>query len=347
MWRKYGEEAFEEKFVPPRGPGKPRQMSRDEYERQRRLEFLEAENAYLKKLWDLRIDSPSTRQKVEIIAVLKSDHRLDLLLRAGRVARSTFYYHLGKLDRPDKHAQLKKVIVELFDRSHGRAGYRMIRMLLHRQGWKVSRKLVCKLMRVLGLRARRVVKAYNSYRGTVARIAANVLDRRFYPDVPNQRWVSDVTEFRVGGRKLYLAPVMDLCDRSILSYTIASGAGVDIVTTALERAMTTYQPGQGLIVHSDQGFHYQHRSWTRLIENAQGIQSMSRKGNCWDNAVMENFFGHLKSDVYINERYTHPQDLITAIEDYIAWWNTERPQQGLGQLTPTERRNQAFLGKAA
>ncbi|PSA81828.1 transposase, partial [Corynebacterium diphtheriae] len=135
-------------------------------------------------------------------------------------------------------------------------------------------------------------------------MADNVLGRRFIQDAPNKVWVSDVTEFRVAGTKVYLSPIMDLFDRTILAHTLSTSPNTQLTSRSLADAIAMFSPGKGLIVHTDQGFQYQHASWRNLIESVGGVQSMSRKGNCYDNAVMENFFGHLKSEMYHDVYFT-------------------------------------------
>lgn len=158
--------------------------------------------------------------KVRAVVSLKAQYHLEVLLAVSGLARSTFFYHQARLRDPDRRAELKTAITEEFDRAHGRYGHRRIHCVLTRSGWQVAKKTVLKLMRELGLRCQvRRKKKYNSYRSEVGKIAPNVLDRDFFASAPNQKWVTDVTEFRVGEQKLYLSPVMDLFDRQIISYS--------------------------------------------------------------------------------------------------------------------------------
>lgn len=278
-----------------------------------------------------------------MIVTLKSTHRLDDLLGAAGLARSTFFYHQQRLTMPDRHAQLKQAIIDIFERMNRRFGYRRVHAQLRREGWSVNHKLVYKLMNELGLKSKvRVKKKYNSYKGTVSHIARNVLDRRFTPEKPNAVWASDVTEFRVACTKVYLSPIMDLYDRTIVSYSVSTSPNTAFTAQSLCDAITQQQPGQGLLVHTDQGFQYQHSSWRDLINSIGGVQSMSRKGNCCDNAVMENFFGHLKTEMYHGETFTGLDEFYRAIDEYICWYNNERAQIRLKGLTPMQYRNQAL-----
>jgi putative transposase len=187
------------------------------------------------------------------------------------------------------------------------------RKLLNR-GWAVAKKTVLKLMRALGLLCKvRRKKRYSSYQGEQGRVAPNVLNREFEADAPNRKWVTDVTEFSVGDRKLYLSPVMDLFDRQIISYSISSSPNLELTNSSLHHALSCLKEGQQPLVHSDQGFQYQHVSWRNLLQGAGASQSMSRKGNCYDNAVMENFFGHLKEELFHRVRFLSTEALTAAL----------------------------------
>jgi putative transposase len=193
-------------------------------------------------------------------------------------------------------------------------------------------RLVCKVRRK---------KRYNSYQGEQGVVAPNLLKRQFEADAPNEKWVTDVTEFSVGDRKLYLSPVMDLFDRQIISYAIGISPNLELTNSSLRGALATLEDGPKPLVHSDQGFQYQHISWRLLLQNAGAVQSMSRKANCYDNAVMENFFGHLKEEFFHRVRFLNTDALAVALHEYIRWYNTERISTKLEGLSPVQYRAQA------
>nr|WP_241565981.1 IS3 family transposase [Prescottella agglutinans] len=210
-------------------------------------------------------------------------------------------------------------------------------------GWRVAKKTVLMLMRTLGLACRvRRKRKYIAYQGRVGKVAANLLDRDFAADAPNRKWVTDVTEFRVGDEKLYLSPIMDLFDRQIIAYTLGPSPTLELTNCSLREALRAVDDGRNLLVHSDQGFQYQHSSWRRLLTDAGATQSMSRKANCYDNAVMENFFGHLKEELFHHTRYLDTAALATALDDYIHWYNTERISTRLEGLSPVQYRTQTL-----
>jgi putative transposase len=281
--------------------------------------------------------------RVQTVIALKADFPLPVLLQVARLARSTFFYHQARLQAPDPQEALKAAVTEIFENNHGRYGHRRIHTELAKQGWTVAKKTVLKLMRSLRLVCKvRRKKRYNSYRGEQGKVAPNLLNREFEADAPNRKWVMDVTEFSVDGRKLYLSPVMDLFDRQIISYTIGLSPNLELTNTSLRKALATLQGPQQPLVHSDQGFQYQHASWRNLLQGAGAVQSMSRKGNCYDNAVMENFFGHLKEELFHHVRFLSTDALAAALHEYIRWYNTERISTKLEGLSPVQYRAQAL-----
>ena len=284
-----------------------------------------------------------TTVKVQAVVSLKADYPLGVLLDVAGLARSTFFYHQARLQAPDPKEKLTAAVTEIFETNHGRYGHRRIHIELVKQGWTVAKKTVLKLMQALGLICKvRRRKRYNSYRADQGAVAPNVLNREFEADAPNRKWVTDVTEFSVGDRKLYFSPVMDLFDRQIISYSLGSSPNLALTNDSLREALTSLQPGQQPLVHSDQGFQYRHASWRTLIAGAGAVQSMSRKGNCYDNAVMENFFGHLKEELFHRVRFLNTDALAAAIEEYIHWYNTTRISTKLKGLSPVQYRAQAL-----
>jgi putative transposase len=270
------------------------------------------------------------------------------LLDVAGLARSTFFYHQARLAQPDPQAELKVAIEAIFVAAKGRYGHRRVHVELVRAGWCVAKKTVLKLMRRLGLECQvRRRRRYNSYRGEAGKVAPNLLDRDFTAEAPNQKWVTDVTEFAVADHKIYLSPVMDLFDRQIIAHAWALSPNLALTNTSLRNALATLEPDQAPLVHSDQGFQYQHASWRALLTDAGATQSMSRKANCWDNAVIENFFGHLKEELFHHARYLSVEAFTTALEDYITWYNTERVSTKLEGLSPVQYRTQALTALAS
>jgi putative transposase len=281
--------------------------------------------------------------KVQAVVALKADYRLALVLEVAGLARSTYFYHQARQHRPDAQAALKTAIRTAFAQAHGRYGHRRIQASLVVKGWRVAKKTVLALMRQLGLVCQvRRRRGYRSYRGAVGKTAPNRLDRDFRASAPNQKWVTDVTEFAVGADKLYLAAILDLFDRQIVAYTIGVAPNLGLTNRTLQAALATLEPGQTPLVHSDQGAPYQHASWRALLAGVGATASMSRKGTCLDNAVMENFFSHLKAECTRRRRFASVGELHQALQDYLAWYNTDRISTTLNNLSPMHYRAYAL-----
>lgn len=256
--------------------------------------------------------------------------------------RATYYYHFKRLSACDKYISVKEMIREIYTQNKRRVGYRRITLELHNNGIVINHKTVQRLMKQLGIFCRVRMKRYNSYRGEIGEAAPNLLERDFEADRPNQKWVTDVTEFSLCGQKLYLSPILDLCSRDIVSYAISRHPSFGPITDMLEQAFRKIPDGSNLILHSDQGWQYQMKSYHRMLR-AKGIrQSMSRKGNCLDNAVMENFFGILKSELLYLQEFTSIEHFEQELKDYLDYYNNRRIKANLKGLPPALHRQQAL-----
>ena len=197
-------------------------------------------------------------------------------------------------------------------------------------------------MKELGLVCRVRMKKYRSYKGEVGKLAPNLMERNFEAEKPNQKWVTDVTEFSLFGQKLYLSPILDLCSRDIVSYTISDRPVLSMVNEMLDKAFEKIPDGTNLILHSDQGWQYQHKQYQRRLK-AKGIrQSMSRKGNCLDNAVIENFFGLLKSELLYLLAFDSLEHFKAELVEYLDYYNNRRIKAKLKGLPPAIHRLQAL-----
>ena len=170
----------------------------------------------------------------------------------------------------------------------------------------------------------------------------NLLNRNFYAEKPNQKWVTDVTEFSVFGQKMYLSPILDLHNGYLVSYTISDRPVLGMITSMLEKAFEIIPDGTGLILHSDQGWQYQHKQYRRMLRRKGIRQSMSRKGSCLDNAVMENFFGILKSELLYLQKFESLEHFKLELEDYLDSYNNRRIKTKLKGLPPAIHRQQAL-----
>jgi transposase InsO family protein len=256
------------------------------------------------------------------------------------MSRSTFYYHISKSEAPDKYMNAKRAIHDLYQEHKARYGYRRMTAALSQRGLVLNHKTVLKLMRQMGMLSKVKVKKYRSYRGQTGKIAANLLQRNFSTQAPNEKWVTDVTEFHLFGEKRFLSAVLDLHCQDLVAYTIAPRPQLSMTLDMLDQAFA-HQPeaGAGLTLHSDQGWQYQHKYYCDKIA-ARGIrQSMSRKGNCLDNAVIESFFGLLKSELLYTQQFRDIDHFELALHEYLDYYNNQRIKLKCEALPPTVYRS--------
>ena len=244
------------------------------------------------------------------------------------------------MNRADKYGREKAEIAAIFHENKGRYGYRRITIALRSRGICLNHKTVQRLMKELGLICRVRMKKYRSYKGEVGKTAPNLLNRDFFAERPNQKWATDVTEFSLFGRKLYLSPILDLHNGYLVSYTISERPVLSMVTSMLGKAFETIPDGTELILHSDQGWHYQHKQYQRMLKSKGIRQSMSRKGNCLDNAVMENFFGLLKSELLYLRTFQSLDEFCQELIAYLEYYNHNRIKEKLNGLSPVQYRIQ-------
>jgi transposase InsO family protein len=269
---------------------------------------------------------------------LRHKYDLAILLDCANMARSTFYYYVKQSEQPDKYLELKDMIRSIYHRNKGRLGYRRITLSLRNKGQAINHKTVYRLMGCLKLKSVIRVKRYKSYKGEQGTIAPNLLNRVFKATQPNQKWATDITEFSVSGKKLYLSPVIDLYNQEIISYEVSERPDFKTVMTMLDKALKKVNKPQSLLLHSDQGWHYQMKQYQHLLKQNGITQSMSRKGNCLDNAVIENFFGILKSELFYLNKYSSICDLKSDIDDYIEYYNRDRIKLNLNGMSPIQYR---------
>ncbi len=275
-----------------------------------------------------------------------TDFSLDILLKAIKLARSTYYYHLKQLDKPDKDQELKAEIQSIFIEHKENYGYRRIHLELRNRGYLVNHKRVQRLMKVLNLQAKmRQKRKYSSHKGDVGKKAENLIQRKFEGSKIMEKCYTDVTEFAIPAstQKLYLSPVLDGFNSEIIAFNLSCSPNLEQVRTMLEQAFTE-KHYENTILHSDQGWQYQHDSYHRFLES-KGVQaSMSRKGNSADNGMMESFFGILKSEMFYGyeKSFQSLKQLEQAIVDYIDYYNNKRIKVKLKGLSPVQYRTKSF-----
>ena len=247
------------------------------------------------------------------------------------------------MEQPDKYSEIKEQITGIFAEHKGRYGYRRITQELRNREVRINHKTVQRLMKELGLVCMVRMKKYRSDKGEVGKIAPDLLERNFEARRPDEKWVTDVTEFHLFGQKIYLSLILDLYSRDIVSYTVFDRPVLSMVTSMLDKALARLPAKTNLILHSDQGWQYQHKTYRKMLKSKEIKQSMSRKGNCLDNAVIENFFGLLKSELLYLQQFDSIDHFKAELVDYLHYYNNKRIKAKLKGLPPVLHRQQALL----
>ncbi|WP_373332733.1 IS3 family transposase [Thiopseudomonas alkaliphila] len=281
-----------------------------------------------------------------MVDALRQEHALKLLLRAAQLAKSTFYYQLQCLQRHDKDAQLKVDISELYQQHKQRYGYRRITMALRlAKNLIVNHKKVLRLMNELNLEAVRPKRKYIYLQGSAKGAAVkNILARKFKAKEPDSKLATDITELKFKGKRYYLSPIMDLFNREITAFTISKRPTYSLVEEMLNQVIPQLDSSKTTLLHSDQGWHYRMYDFKRSLANANITQSMSRKGNCYDNVAMESFFATFKKEFFYRFKGKSEKSLMKEIKDYISYYNNERIMLNL-KMSPAQYRAQ-YLSKS-
>ena len=254
------------------------------------------------------------------------------------MARSVFYYHLNRLRATDKYAVERDCIKSVFHEHKGRYGYRRVTAEMRNRGFTINHKTVQRLMREMCLKSRIRRVRYRSYKGEVGKIAPNIIARDFSAGAPNRKWATDVTQINIGPVKLYLSPILDMFNGEIISYNISRSPNMEQIYDMLDKAFAKFDSLDGLILHSDQGWQYQQFGYRQRLADHHVIQSMSRKGNCLDNALAENFFGIMKSELLYAEKFDSPEAFMKALDEYIDYYNNKRIKTRLKGKSPVQYR---------
>ena len=258
-----------------------------------------------------------------------------------QMARSTYYYEINRQDLVAiRNEELKKAIIAIFDQHKHRYGVRRVYHELIRLGYKVNHKRVQRLMHEMGLMGKRPKAKYHSYKGQVGKAADNIINRDFHTTAPLQKWTTDVTQFSFAWGKCFLSPILDMHTNEIIAYDLSLHPNLEQVIRMLNAAFAKFPKLEGLIFHSDQGWQYQHQNYQILLKDRGIIQSMSRKGNCYDNSIMETFFGRMKNEMYYGHvrDYASYEEFRQAVDEYIDYYNNERIQAKTKWMPPVEYR---------
>lgn len=261
------------------------------------------------------------------------------------IPRSTYYFEINKVDKVStRNNDITDKIIEIFNYHKGRYGVRRVYRELKNKGYTINHKRVQRIMHELKLFGKRPKEKYHSYKGKVGKIANNIIDRNFKADKPLQKWTTDVSEFKFSWGKCYLSPILDMCTNEIISYDLSLSPNLIQITNMLDREFEKFPKLNNLILHSDQGWQYQDKLYVSKLKEHKINQSMSRKGNCYDNSIMESFFARLKNELYYGceKSYSSFDEFSKDIDEYIYYFNNERIQSKTKWMPPTKYRQASY-----
>ncbi|HCM4479886.1 TPA: IS3 family transposase [Salmonella enterica subsp. enterica serovar Java] len=310
------------------------------------LDILKKAEEIIKKDPGISISTLTNREKTKIADALRDTHPLPVLLSTLRLARSSYFYHRAALRAGDKHAGVRVSLSEIFHANYRCYGYRRLHAMLRDEGVRLSEKIVRRLMSeeklVVSITRRR---RYSSYCGEIGVAPDNLLARDFTAGLPNQKWLTDITEFHLPAGKVWLSPVVDCFDGKVVSWSLGTRPDAMLVNSMLESAIGTLKPHERPIIHSDRGGHYRWPGWLQRISSSGLVRSMSRKGCSPDNAACEGFFGRLKNEMFYGRNWSGVtlDDFMKQVDGYIRWYNGHRIKLSLGAVSPETYRKRLGL----
>ena len=254
-----------------------------------------------------------------------------------KMAKSTYYYEIGKVDAvKERNQEMLTEIKSIFDDNKRRYGVRRVYRELLNRGYIVNHKRVQRLMHEAGLLGKRPKEKYHSYKGKIGKVADNIINRDFNTTAPLQKWTTDLSQFSFPWGKCYISPVLDMNTNEIVSYDLSMSPSMEQIRRMLDKAFETFPSVEGLIFHSDQGWQYQHAYFINSLQKHGIIQSMSRKGNCYDNCIMETFFGRMKTEMFYGyeKEYKSFDEFSKAVAEYIDYYNNKRIQAKTKWMPP-------------
>ena len=309
-------------------------------------DLLKKANELLKKDLGVDLQILCNREKTMLIDALREEYDLTELLKKLDMPRSSYFYHRSPSRVGDKYAEVRNTLAEVFEDNHHSYGYRRLKAALGRERVFLSEKVVRRLMKQGGLKAARPKKRrYASYVGEVSPAPENLINRDFTATAPNEKWLTDISEFQIPAGKVYLSPMIDCFDGMVISWSIGTSPDADLVNEMLDAAIETVEDEKNTIIHSDRGGHYRWPGWLSRVSKANLTRSMSRKACSPDNAACEGFFGRLKTEMFYPKdwRSTSVDEFIAKLDAYIRWYNEKRIKSSLGYLSPIEYRESLGL----
>ena len=295
----------------------------------------------LKKEMGDNLKEFSNQEKAMVIMALRDKYPVKSILEVFDMAKSSYCYQQKQIKKENKIAKIKERIKILFFENHKRYGYRRIHLLLKREGIIISEKIVRSIMKEENLIVRIIrQKKYSSYLGEISPAVPNEIQRDFHADKPNKKWLTDITEFKIGERKVYLSPIIDCFDGMPITWTVGTSPNAELVNTMLDNAIVLLKENEHPIVHSDRGCHYRWSGWIQRMDEAGLTRSMSKKGCSPDNSACEGFFGRMKNEMFYGEKWDKisVEEFISIINQYMQWYRDKRIKLSLEGLSPMEYR---------
>ena len=309
-------------------------------------DLLEGAAELIKKDPGVSLQELSNKEKAILIDALREKHPLDELMKKLSISSSSYYYQHSSAKIENKYENLEERIISIFELNHRCYGYRRIYKTLKTEGIHVSEKVVRRLMAEAGLRVytkRR--RKYSSYQGEISPAPENLIARDFHADRPNEKWLTDITEFHIPAGKVYLSPIIDCFDGLVVNWTISTHPTADMVNSMLEKAARTLQKDEHPIVHSDRGGHYRWPGWIERMAQFGLVRSMSKKACTGDNAACEGFFGRIKNEMFYNRSWNGVsiEAFMKFLDSYLHWYNEDRIKLSLDGISPIHYREQFGL----
>lgn len=324
------------------------ELKRDVYRLQLERDILEKAGETLKKDRGINLKILTNHEKAELVGALRGKYRLNELLVALKISKSSYCYQAKRMREPDKYSKLRIDLSNLFTAVGGCYGYRRLHALLKKSGVTVSEKVVRRLMSEEGLVVRSIKRRkYSSYIGEISPEVANIINRNFHAEQPNEKWLTDITEFSIPAGKVYLSPIIDCFDGLAVTWTIGVSPSSELVNSMLDAAIAELSSNERPIIHSDRGGHYRWPGWIERMDSAGLIRSMSKKGCSPDNSACEGFFGRLKNEMFYNRswRGVTIEEFIKRLDTYLHWYNEDRIKESLNWMSPLEYRRSLGMCK--
>lgn len=296
----------------------------------------------IKKDQGISLETLTNREKAIVIDALRSSYQLKELLEIFHMAKSSYCYQKQSMNAPDKYKDAREQIRLSFTESYESYGYRRLYVCVKKEdGSNYSEKVIRRLMAEENLVVKHPKrKKYSSYKGEITPAVENLLQRDFHADKPNEKWLTDITEFHIPAGKIYLSPIIDCYDGLPTAWTIGTSPSAKLVNTMLDEAVLTLKDGEHPTVHSDRGCHYRWPGWIERMEKAGLTRSMSKKGCSPDNSACEGFFGRVKNEMFYNRSWTDVtiNEFIEILDRYLHWYAEKRIKVSLGGLSPIQYR---------